>query len=196
MESVVKGIEAMLQREGMYTFGFCNIEDLKAKFSLGDRELLKGTSFAISFAYRLSDKILADIEDEPSLIYAFHYKRANSLLDATSLKISSYLHEEGFDAVPIPASQIVDWENQKALISHKHIAIKAGLGWIGRNNLVVNPKHGSKLRFATVLTNLAVPESNSLDIDCGDCIECIKSCPVVPLKRSKQSLTIKGAMSY
>ena len=79
--------------------------------------------------------------------------------------------------MPIPASQLVDWKNQRGHLSHKHVARAAGLGWIGRNNLLVNEKFGSRVRLATILTDLPlVIDSPSLR-NCGSCQACLSVCP-------------------
>lgn len=90
----------------------------------------------------------------------------------------------GHEALPIPASQIVDWEMQTAHLSHKMVALRAGIGWIGRNNLLVHPDYGAKIRLATVLTDLPLVESSRIARDCGECRKCIDICPAGALKES------------
>ena len=62
----------------------------------------------------------------------------------------------------MPASQIVDWEKQTAHLSHKKIGELAGIGFIGRNNLLVNPEIGSRFRLATILTNMPLEPDKKL----------------------------------
>jgi epoxyqueuosine reductase QueG len=82
----------------------------------------------------------------------------------------------------IPASQIVDWKTQKGHLSHKHVASAAGLGWIGRNNLLVNEKFGSRIRLVTVLTDLPLVISPPSIKDCGSCLNCLSVCPAGAIK--------------
>ncbi|MBM3253210.1 MAG: epoxyqueuosine reductase [Candidatus Omnitrophica bacterium] len=192
MEKITQDIREILEREGMYLFGFCNIRDIKDRFLFEDKNVLVNIDYAISIAYILSDKILDEIDNAPTVLYAFHYKRVNNLLDLAALRVSTYLQQKDFNAIPIPASQIIDWENQRASVSHKHIAVRAGLGWLGRNNLVVNPRYGSRIRFSTVLTDMVLPESEQINIDCGDCSDCIKVCPACAIKESQTDFDRKG----
>src|SRR5262249_5249923 len=58
----------------------------------------------------------------------------------------------------------------------------AGLGWIGKNTLLLNQKMGSWLFLGTILTNLeltpTVESKESLPPDlCGSCTKCIEACP-------------------
>jgi len=108
----------------------------------------------------------------------------NLLLDQAALKISLAIQDRGYNALPIPASQIVDWEKQTAHLSHKMIALRAGTGWIGRNNLLINPLVGSKIRIATVLTDMPLQTDKPLERDCGGCRKCIEICPVSAIKES------------
>jgi epoxyqueuosine reductase len=65
-----------------------------------------------------------------------------------------------------------------SLFNHKMAATSAGLGWIGKNGLLINPKHGPRLSLVTVLTDAPlradVPIENCL---CGKCVLCIQHCP-------------------
>ena len=83
----------------------------------------------------------------------------------------------GFDALPIPSSQTVDWENQRGHLSHKIVAARAGLGWIGRNNLLINENYGARVRYVTVLTDMPLPLSKPVERDCGICQLCLVVCP-------------------
>jgi epoxyqueuosine reductase QueG len=64
------------------------------------------------------------------------------------------------------------------LFSHKTAATCSGLGWIGKNGLIINKRYGSKLSWATVLTNAPLdPDSPIIESLCGDCDLCVKHCP-------------------
>lgn len=64
------------------------------------------------------------------------------------------------------------------LFSHKTAATCSGLGWVGKNGLIINRDYGSKLSWATVLTNapldVDVPVTRS---ECGTCSLCVQHCP-------------------
>jgi epoxyqueuosine reductase len=64
------------------------------------------------------------------------------------------------------------------LFTHKMAATSAGLGWVGKNGLLISPDFGPRLSLATVLTDaplqVGTPVERSL---CGDCGLCMKFCP-------------------
>ena len=136
-----------------------------------------GFEYGISLAFRLSDAVLESLVDGPTLLYKHHYKTANWMLDQCAARVVRLLEDAGFRALAIPASQTVDWEKQVGHLSHKAVAARSGLGWIGKSGLLVNEKHGGRLRFSTVLTDLALPAGDAVSNGCGECRLCMEVCP-------------------
>ncbi|NLI98867.1 epoxyqueuosine reductase [bacterium] len=143
-----------------------------------ERNLVHGDfKYVIVAAIRLSESVLAEITDYPTKTYYHHYRTVNMALDQLALKIVRFLQAGGHKAFPVPASQLVDWEKQRGIFSHKHAAVEAGLGWLGRNNLLVTPDCGSQIRLVSVLTDAELDAGRPLDQDCGECRDCIDACP-------------------
>lgn len=182
---LIERIKAFVLAEGACVFGTAKIKSIKEEFDFSPDEL-NDLDYAFSFGFRLSSKILEQIKDHPTKLYFHHYRTVNMFLDQLALKVSNLLQKEGYLAVAIPASQIIDFKTQRAHLSHKKIACLAGLGWIGRNNLLVSPLYGSQLRLVTLLTNLELPESRVLEFGCGDCFSCIEVCPVNAIKEKPE----------
>jgi len=170
---------------GADLFGVADISKIKDGFNLPE-PLINDLDKAVCVGVRLSSQIFNDIEDAPTKLYFHHYRTANFFLDQLSFALANEIQRRGARALPIPASQIVDWQKQSAHVSHKELGVQAGLGWIGRNNLLVSPKLGSQFRLATVLTNLKIQIDKPLDLDCGDCYECIRVCPVGAITEKKE----------
>lgn len=65
-----------------------------------------------------------------------------------------------------------------SLFNHKMAATSAGLGWIGKNGLLINPDHGPRLSLTTVLTDARLrPDEPVEHCLCGDCTLCVEHCP-------------------
>jgi len=63
-------------------------------------------------------------------------------------------------------------------VPERELASQAGLGWIGRNSMLINPGLGSHLFLACVLTNLDLAVDAPFGVDrCGTCNRCVASCP-------------------
>lgn len=61
--------------------------------------------------------------------------------------------------------------------SDRSWAAAAGLGWIGRNGCLINPRHGSYLLLAEIVTDLPLPADSPMANGCGDCRRCAQACP-------------------
>jgi epoxyqueuosine reductase len=179
-------------QQGASLFGVADIAGLPERHCSLSPKTLGGLERAVSMAFHLSDRILEDIVDGPTRLYFFHYQRVNVLLDELGLKVSNFIQSRGYDALPIPASQIIDWEKQLAHVSHKHIAARAGIGWIGRNNLLVSSQFGSRQRLVTVLTNMPLKLDKPLPWGCGECHDCISSCPSQSIKENPEDFDHVG----
>lgn len=175
------GLKRFTQDLGVDLFGVADIAKVKQDFMLPGR--ITGLfDKAVSLGVRLSSAILDEIESCPTKLYFHHYRTLNAFLDQIALRLANLIQDKGFLALPIPASQIIDWQNQKGHLSHKKIGYLAGLGWHGRNNLLVNKTLGSQFRMASVLTNMPLKKDSPVAHTCGDCRLCSKACPVAAIK--------------
>ncbi len=168
---------------GADLFGVADINKIKRDFMLSPY-ILEKVDKAICLGVRLSAEILEEITNAPTRLYSHHYRTVNNLLDQIALKANNYIQKNGFRSLPVPASQILDWQNQKAHLSHKRIGYLAGLGWIGRNNLLVNKNFGSQFRLVSVLTDMPLKIDNPIKQDCGECRLCLEVCPTEAIKEN------------
>jgi len=169
--------------QGIDLFGVADISKIKDEFMISARALEKFNQ-AVCLGVRLSAGILDEIENAPTRLYFHHYKTINALLDQVAFKASNYIQRKGYLSLAIPASQIVDWQNQKAHLSHKKIGYLAGLGWVGRNNLLVNKNLGSQIRLVSILTSMPLKIDKPTKQLCRDCRICLAVCPVGAIKEN------------
>jgi epoxyqueuosine reductase len=161
---------------GFSLFGAADVSAIRSESLLSEATRAK-FPYAVSLGKRTVDAVLDDIEDKPTPLYFHHYRQLNYFLDRGALHVASHIQELGYRALPIAASQIVDWENQRGHVSHKKIGQMAGLGWIGRNNLLVNGECGSRFRLVTVLTDMPLEPGSPAAFGCGTCRACVAPCP-------------------
>ena len=185
-------LRSFVLSQGAALFGVADLGRLEPQHVQLSPRTLSGIDRAVCFAYHLSDRILEDLVDRPTKLYFFHYQRVNILLDEIGLRLTELIQSLGAQAIPIPASQVVDWQRQSAHLSHKHAAAAAGLGWIGRNNLLVTPRYGARVRLATVLTDLPLEPDEPLPWGCGDCYECLPACPAGAIKERREDFDHVG----
>jgi len=68
--------------------------------------------------------------------------------------------------------------SDSAPVMEQDLAVLAGLGWIGKNSLLINPDFGPNLLLGGVLTDLALVPDDPFPYDwCGRCTRCVDACP-------------------
>ncbi len=140
--------------------------------------LSAGLDKAVSMGILLSRKILDDIQDHPTKLYFYHYRRVNNALDQLAVIAANRIQALGYQALPVPASQTVDWQKQAGLVSHKEAAHAAGLGFRGLNSLLVNPSYGAQVRLVTILTDIPIMTGHTVEEShCASCMACPPLCP-------------------
>jgi epoxyqueuosine reductase len=82
-----------------------------------------------------------------------------------------------------------------APVSEKALAEKAGLGWIGKNTILINKIHGSFFFLGELYLDLPLPIDQPATKHCGTCTKCIKACPTKAITAPYQ-LNAARCISY
>lgn len=181
---LAESLRAFVLATGVDLFGVADITSVRDEFLI-ERDTRDRFDRALSLGKRLLSSVLDDIQDCPTALYMHHYRQVNFLLDRAALLTAGFIQERGYGALPIAASQIIDWDNQKAHVSHKRTGELAGLGWLGRSNLLVHPEFGSQFRLVTILTDMPIEAASPLEMDCGACRRCATLCPAHAIKDTR-----------
>jgi epoxyqueuosine reductase len=165
-------IRKILLESGAALVGFADMTAIPPE----DRRGLDG---ALSIAVALSPAIVSRITQGPTKEYFREYQRANALLAELSRRAAKLLVERGFAAIALePTTEEFDKVRLRAGLSHKIAATRSGLGWIGKNALVITKPFGSAIRLTTVLTDAPLETGHPLDESrCGTCSACVEICP-------------------
>ena len=172
MHVIETKLSSFAKELGADLVGFC-------RFDTPPSPLAPHLTYAVTIAVKLSDAIFSTIEDAPTYIYFHHYRTANFLLDQIAFRLAREIEKMGYEAMPVAASQSQGKEAPyEGVVPHKTAAVLSGLGYVGKNGLLITPEFGSKLRLATVLTDMPVKAlSPVLENGCGECEICKNACP-------------------
>ena len=160
-----------------YLVGFADLKGL-----LPDAPFKSG----IVIGRRLDAEVMDSIELGPTRQYLDYYHKINAELSELILEIKTHLANQGYDSEVVEPTlnkkEAEDAEYLRTLrtpVSHKMLATRAGLGWIGKTDLFVSKKFGPRVRLVSLLTNYPV-DITEKPIDksrCGKCAVCVVKCP-------------------
>lgn len=138
----------------------------------------RGFPRAVSFGFAIEPNVVAGIRNGPTAEYRAVYDSYNVRLTALAEETAAWLTARGWRAEARPGTG--DWDRQtlRAPFSHKMAATLAGLGWIGKCALLINPEFGAAVRWGTVLTEAPLACGTPItDSRCGACHACVDICP-------------------
>lgn len=181
LKEYTKQVKSRILDWGADLVGVADTKPLN-ELTVNPPDLLHGFTRAVSIAVQLPIFVFETISDKPTPIYSAVYITANRILDELAFKAAVAFQKEGYHSLPIPASQVLDRENWHAAISHKAVARMAGLGWQGKNLLLITPQFGSRIRLVTVLTKAPLIADTPVKNRCGRCMLCRNSCPAKAIR--------------
>ena len=174
------------EKLGADFFGVADLRPVQNFITQQGGQILGGFSHAVVLGARLSNTVVDQLDPlmpADYSLYGFHvYKAVSPFVDQIALQIAHSIEEEGYRALPIPTSQFRRKGERISMFSHKLAAHLAGLGWIGKNGLLITPRFGPRIRLASVLTDCELEAGTIIEGSCGDCRVCADACPVGALK--------------
>ena len=139
------------------------------------------TKSLISFVVRMN---LEPIHNPARSVANVEFEQTGHHVNETAHQIVAALAEKGVRAINpamgFPMEVARGTGNKLWVVSHKHVAVAAGLGHMGIHRNVIHPKFGNFILLGTVLADAGVSEyQKSLDYNpCVECKLCVSACPV------------------
>jgi epoxyqueuosine reductase len=180
---LTKQLKSLAKSEGADLVGIAPVRRFKnVSEGCTPKDILQSAKFTVTLGIHLLDDI---VETAPGQGYTVHTRFVNSELNRITHRLTQFLEEKGYAAVSAPPSYTSDKKFVRYL-SHRRAAVLAGLGVLGRNNLLITPQYGPRVRLVTLVTNAPLkPDSQIEFYPCKNCYICIRACPAGALKNRK-----------
>jgi len=79
-------------------------------------------------------------------------------------------------------------------LPERYLAGRSGIGFLGKNNMLITEKYGSKVFLGEIITSLYLEEDEPVENKCGDCELCIGACPTKSISKELKNPNI--CLSY
>ncbi|NND05520.1 MAG: tRNA epoxyqueuosine(34) reductase QueG [Saprospiraceae bacterium] len=152
-------------------------------------QLVPGAKSVVSLMYNYHNPVKQTDPEAPKISqYAYgkdYHKvikdKLRSLLDLLTQEVGEVSGRCFVDSAPVLER---DW------------AVKSGIGWTGKNTLLINPKSGSYFFLAELILDLALEYDQQMSDYCGTCTRCIDACPTGAIAASGYVLDSRKCISY
>lgn len=203
--TIEDAIQDILTREGVDQYGFVDQSHYDEKAPPGHRlkDQLPSASSALVYIVPLRNHVVDNFPTTYSgKEYDAYVREKRSLsehLHSIGQTLSDYFQTMGYDAMDVPKGS----QKYMGSVSLKHLAVYAGLGFLGKNSLLINPRYGPRLRIGAVITTYRPSAYGSCDEGertCETCDRCIIACPsgalLVPRGPEKYCISVETCHSY
>ncbi len=156
-----------------------------ALVGFGDMSEVAGCGYrtGISVAIPLPKHVVTDLKQAPTEEYYHLYHTMNEKLNRIVSAGEQFLTARGFEAYAQTTDRVTTDEHNVSRLPHKTVATRCGLGWIGKNGLLITEDYGSAIRLSSLLTNAPLAHDAAINHSrCGSCDLCVTSCPAKAIK--------------
>jgi epoxyqueuosine reductase len=159
-------------QEGLHgEMAYLSREDAVAK-RLDPGVLVAGARSAVVVALEYAPP--ADERHEPSRAIVARYARNDDYHDMMKARLIALQEWIDQTLVPVKGRAYVD----TGAVLERELAQRAGLGWAGRNTMLIRPQRGSYFFIGTVLIDVELAYDEPFVRDhCGTCNRCVEACP-------------------
>ena len=165
-------IVALLKEEGCSIVGFADLRCLpeEARLSFG-----KGILIALPFT---REAMLENMNGLPRRYLAEHDPMTRQLQYLKKITVN-FLKARGYEATGDTPASVIDYDALRSPLPQKTVATLAGIGWIGKNAMLVTEEAGSAVRMTVALTNapLACGTPVTKSRCAPGCTACAEICP-------------------
>lgn len=179
-------LEQMLLKNGASMVGFAELKGLYAEVDRSVEQTVEEEKIravphypaGISIALAYPKNIIRGIDKAPTMEYHDAYHELNRKLDELAVLCARYIEASGYHAHPQLVATVKEFGLYRTVMPHKTVAVRSGLGWIGKSSLFITERYGSAIRLTSVLTDAPIQCTIPvIESKCGGCMLCVQACP-------------------
>lgn len=208
-----KLIKEEAYRLGFEFVGISKAEKLEEEAKRLEQWLNKGFHGEMSYMENHFDKrvdptkLVPGAKSVVSLMYNYYPEKEQS--DAQAPKIAKYAYGNDYHhVIKDKLKSLVQFIQEKigevngrvfvdsAPVLERDWAKRSGIGWIGKNTLLINPKRGSFFFLAELISDLELMTDAPIKDYCGTCTKCIDACPTDAIAPEGYVLDGSKCISY
>ena len=135
--------------------------------------ILRGCSTIICLAYPYS----SDVPSSPEGFCAARYSEPEK--EDYHIRLKKLCIQLGKEIIKADPEAKIRICVDSAPVLERNLAYMAGIGFFGKNNMLIVPEYGSYLFLAEIFTTCYIPfpEVDPVPEQCGSCTKCIDACP-------------------
>jgi epoxyqueuosine reductase len=194
VENNTKFIKSLATQLGFSFCGISKAEFLKEEAPKLEEWLKRGYQGKMSYLENHFDKrlnpalLVPNAKSVVSLVYNYYPKK--DLAPTSDLKIAKYAYGEDYhDVIKEKLKEFLAVLNEQigeingrafvdsAPVMERALAQRSGLGWIGKNSLLLNRETGSFFFLAELIIDLELEYDGPIKDYCGTCTACMDACP-------------------
>jgi epoxyqueuosine reductase len=157
-------------------------DDAHVRSRLDTADILEGAKSVVCVARRYQRGADEEASDPPFAKHVARYARGRDYHNGTRKKLrqlAAFLRTLGSADAPVRARPMVD----DVPVLERAWAARAGLGFVGKNGLLIVPGQGSFVLLGEVVTTLALTPDTPMAERCGTCVRCLQACPTRAFER-------------
>lgn len=212
-KSQTKFIKDLAHELGFYHIGITKAEFMEKEAIQLEQWLSKNMNGQMSYMANHFDlrvdptKLVPDSKSVICLSYNYFTNKKQQ--DPEAPKIATYAYGKDYHKVVKKKLKIFLQRIQEkygdihgrcfvdsAPLLERDLAKRAGLGWVGKNTLMIQPKQGSYFFLAEIVLDLQLEYDNPIKDHCGTCTKCIDACPTNAIDNSGYILDANKCISY
>ncbi len=151
--------------------------------------LVPGAKSVISLAYNYYNEEKQSNPDAPQLAMYAYGKDYHKIVKKKLLQLFDWM-KEAFGEVD--GRVFVD----SAPVLERDWARRSGLGWVGKNTLLIHPRIGSWFFLAEIISDLEMEYDAPMSDYCGTCTRCIDACPTDAISPAGYIMDGSKCISY